>query len=377
MDWVKDFVTWYNATRFARTMKENFDKGAPVMAGGMAFMGIFSLFAGLWAVFSVLGLVVAGREDIQMWVITSIDTALPGLIGTGAAIDPDVLLNATVFGWTGIIALVGTVWTALRWLGGTRIAIRSIFELAPTGDIPFVLAKLRDLGLIIAALVLLLLSSSFIAGGQGAVTWAMETFGLADLGGAREVLIQISSSIIAVIFDSVLLAGLVRVLAHLHVPWRVLAPAALVGGVILGVIKMLAASLVGGASANPLLATFATLVSVLILFNLMATVQLLVATWVKVSMDDLGLSPRMLTAEEAAEEARATAIRAQQELLAAEELALREELRTSHRFGDRAAKRRLREIEDERRTLENEDLVLRMWNGDRPASVRATHVPRD
>lgn len=363
---VQDLDAWWQATRIARTIKENTDKGAPVMAGGMAFMGLFSVFAGIWAVFSVLGLFVTGRDDVQMWMIEAIDTALPGLIGNEAPIRPSVLLNANVFGWVGVIALAGTVWTALRWLGGARIAIRLIFELPPTGDIPFVLAKLRDLALVIIALVLLMVSSSFVAGSSGAIAWMLDFFGLHAISGAQGLLIEIGSFVIAVLFDSTLLAGIVRVLARLHVPFRVLIPASVVGGVALSLIKTLAGSLVGGASSNPLLATFAALLSVLVIFNFMAMVQLFIATWVKVTMDDLGFSPRTLTAEEAAVEARATAVRAQQQLLAAEELTLRERLRTSRRFGSRKVKRRLREIGDERRALETRDLELRMWNGSGP-----------
>lgn len=367
---MKALIAWFNATRIARTLKESSQKGTPVMAAGMAYMGLFSVFAGLWAVFSVLGLIIGGREDIQMWIIDSIRTALPGVIGEDNAIDPTVLLDATVFGWTGAIALIGTVWTALSWLNGARIAIRTIFELPPVGHIPFVVAKLRDFALVIVALIIMLMSAASIAAGSGAISWLLGSVGIGGDWVVREFLIEGASFVVAALFDALLLAGIVRVLASIRVPKRILIPAALLGGIALTAIKALATMLVGGASANPLLATFAALLSVLILFNLMATVQLMIASWVKVSMDDLGASPRRLTAEEAAEEAQATAVRAHQELLAAEELQLREQLRDSSRFKGHRAKRRLREVEEERLEMEQHDLELRMWNGDRPDSIR-------
>ena len=364
------FTTWLNATRFLRTVQENARQGAPVMAAGMAYMGLFSVFSGLWAVFSILGLIFAGRADLHDLLISSLSEAVPGLIGEGGAIDPATLLSAGVFGWTGAISLVSTIWTALNWLNGARIAIRTIFELPPSGPVPFVLAKLRDLGLIIGALVLIVLSSVFMAAGSGAVTWLLGMFGVGGDWVVREFLIQAAGFVVAALVDAVLLAGMVRVLSSVRVPMRVLVPAALVGGVATTLIKALATMLVGGATANPLLASFAVLLSVLILFNLFATVQLLVASWVKVSLDDLGYSPRALTAEEATEEARATAVRAQQELLAAEELRLREFLRTAPRFtpGRMRAARRLGEITDERLALERRDLDLRMW-GDKVPST--------
>lgn len=364
--WVKALLAWYNATRIARALTKNVRKGAPVMAAGMAYLGIFSVFAGLWAVFSVLGLFVTGRADLEMFVLNAIDAAIPGLIGEGNAVDPATLLNASVFGWTGAIALVTSIWTALGWLNGARTAIRTIFEVPPQSEIVFVLAKLRDLGLVIAALLLVLISSASVAVGSGALTWALGLVGVSGDSAWVEFLIEAGSFVVAVAFDAVLLAGIVRWLANLRVPKRILFPAALVGGLALTVIKALAAMLVGGASANPLVATFAALLSVLILFNIMASVQLLVAAWVKETMDDYGVSPRMLTAEQAADEARMTAVRAQRQLLAAEELQLRETLRDAPRFTHRRERRRLRDVERERRELEQIDLELRMWHGSRP-----------
>lgn len=375
-------MAWYQATRFARVFVRHGQKGGPVMAAGMAYMGLFSVFAALWAAFSIFGVILAGREDIQMWVLEAIESALPGLIGDEGAINPDTLINAQVFGWTGAIALVGTLWTALGWLAGTRTAIRTIFDLPATGHMNFVVAKLRDFGLILGALLLLLLSSLFTAAGSGAVSWLLGLFGIGGDWVVREVLIEAAGFLVAVALDALLVGGMVRVLASIRVPKRILFPASLVGGAALTIIKSLAALLVGGASANPLAAAFAALLSVLILFNLMAMLQLLVAGWIKVSMDDVGASPRLLTAEEAANEAQATAILAQQELLAAEELQVREQLRGAARFTHRSAKRRLREIERERRDLERRDLDLRMWNGDRPSAIpdargRDDRAPRD
>lgn len=369
IEWVKALLAWYQATRIARVLKAHGQKGAPVMAAGMAYRGLFSVFAALWAAFSIFGVVLASRPDAKKWVLNAIESALPGVIGHDGAINPDTLINATVFGWAGAIALVGTVWTALGWLAGTRTAIRTIFELPATGDIAFVVARLRDLALILLALVLVLLSSAFTAAGSGAVTWALGMFGIGGDWVVREILIEVTGYVVAVALDATLLGALVRFLANLRVPKRILFPAAIVGGIALTTIKSLAAMLVGGASANPLVATFAALLSVLILFNLMAIVQLLVAGWIKTTMDDLGVSPRLVTAEQAAVEATATAIRAQQELLAAEELELREELRDAMRFTHRAQKRRLREIQRERYEIEHHDLEMRMWNGDRPEAI--------
>ena len=66
-----------------------------------------------------------------------------------------------------------------------------------------------------------------------------------------------------------------------------------------------AALLIGGATRNPLLATFAVFVGLLLWFNLISRVLLLSASWIAVGMFDNGISPRIVTPEQEAAERRA------------------------------------------------------------------------
>ena len=45
-----------------------------------------------------------------------INRAIPGLIGPGGVIDPaDLTSTTTTFGWTGVIAAISLLWTAISW----------------------------------------------------------------------------------------------------------------------------------------------------------------------------------------------------------------------------------------------------------------------
>jgi len=79
------------------------------------------------------------------------------------------------------------------------------------------------------------------------------------------------------------------VLSGLVIPLRRLLIGALLGGVGLGVLKVLGTVLLGAASRNPLLASFAVLIGLLIWFNLVCTVILLAASWIAVGLEDAGL----------------------------------------------------------------------------------------
>ena len=61
-------------------------------------------------------------------------------------------------------------------------------------------------------------------------------------------------------------------------------------------------------------------------------VLLLTAAWVKVTMDDIGASPRLLTAKEAREESTDTILRAEREKIATEVIEARERLNAAPRF---------------------------------------------
>jgi membrane protein len=109
--------------------------------------------------------------------------------------------------------------------------------------------------------------------------------------------------------------------------------------------KILGGALLGGATNNPLLATFAVIIGLLIWFNLVSTVTLLAASWIAVGMNDSGIPPQTLSDDEIAE---ATEKREADALRLASRLEL-EEAEQQHRdapwYGKRAAGRRVRAAE--------------------------------
>ncbi len=89
--------------------------------------------------------------------------------------------------------------------------------------------------------------------------------------------------------DATVLAGLYRFLAGVHIPRGPLWQGALLGAAALGILKVLGASLLGGATKNPLLASFAVIIGLLIWFNLVCQVILIAASWVVVTATDRGV----------------------------------------------------------------------------------------
>ncbi len=265
----------------------------PILASGLAFQGLFAVFAGLWVAFSVAGLVISGNEHLQHAVIAVLNNAIPGLIDTGTAggaIDAKLLLSAGVFGWTGAIALVGVLVTALGWLASARDAVRTMFDL-PSPAANFALLKARDLGLGVALGVSLVISAVLSLAGTSATSFLLGLVGIDATTVVATVVGRIVTLGVMFLLDTVVLASLYRVLAAIRIPTKRLWAGALLGAVGLGILKVLGSALLGGATNNPLIASFAVLAGLLIFFNFVCQIILIAASWIHTGMADAGIDP--------------------------------------------------------------------------------------
>jgi membrane protein len=269
----------------------------------MGYQSIFAIFAAVWLGFSVLGIWLSGNPELYEALVKLINRAVPGLISTPeqpGAISSSELQDATGFGWTGIIAAIGLLWTAIGWLYYTRQAVRAVFGLQ-RDTTNYVLQKIRDLGLALAFGIVLIISALLTIASTEALTFLLGLVGLADSFWTAFVA-RVSGLFISVILNIFTLGSMYRVLSRVAIPWRNLFFGALLGASALAGLSALGGVLLGGATRNPLLATFTVFIGLLIWFNLVARVILLSASWIAVGMFDRGLSPRMVTPEQVAAE---------------------------------------------------------------------------
>ena len=76
-----------------------------------------------------------------------------------------------------------------------------------------------------------------------------------------------------------ILVLLLRVLSGVSLPWSAVRQSALVGGALLGIIKIFGLQLIGNATKNPLLGSVAIIIGLLFWLNLIARIVLLSACW--------------------------------------------------------------------------------------------------
>lgn len=344
---VSHVAKWVQALRPYRVYINYSHSDGNLRAAGMGFQSLFAIFAAVWLGFSVAGLWLTGNPEIYKALVQLINRAVPGLIATPTSqgvIDTAQLEQATSFGWAGAIAAIGLLWTAIGWLYYTRQAVRAVFGLS-RDTTNYVLQKIRDLFLALGFGLVFVFSATLTIVSTQALTFFLDLVGLPSDSAVTSVITRISSLVVSVALNIVTLGAMFRVMARVAIPWRNLFFGVLLGAAVLAGLSVLGGVLLGGATKNPLLATFAVFIGLLLWFNLVSRVILLSASWIAIGMFDRGLSPRMVTPEQAAAE-RAAAEHEARVVVARAELAdARTELSKAHWFGRLAAQRKVERAE--------------------------------
>lgn len=318
-------------------------------AAGMGYQSLFAVFAAVWIGFSIASYWIADNEKVFAALIALINRTVPGLIGTGTAqgVIPEAdLQNASAFGWTGLIAAVGLIWTAIGWLYYTRQAVRAVFGLS-RDTTNYVLQKVRDLGLALVFGVLFVVSALVIIVSTQTLTLLLDLIGLSSDSFWTSVVTRSSGLVASVALNIVTLGAMFRVMSRVAIPWRNLFFGVLLGSLVMGGLSILGGLLFGGSYRNPLLATFAVFIGLLLWFNLMSRVILLSASWIAVGMFDRGLSPRTVTAAQIAAERAAAEYGARVLVARAEVAEAVQELDRARWLGRLAAQRRVGRAEQQ------------------------------
>lgn len=278
-------------SRPTRVLARHVTAKGPLLAAGLTYQALFALFAALWVGFSVAGFVVSGDQLLRDELIVFIRSAVPGLIqdvdGTGV-VDPELLLDASVFGWTGAVALVGLLVSSITLLGSMRDCVRIVFR-APQPVTPLGRLIVRDLGLALCFGAAVVVSATLSLLSTTAVSGLLSGVGVSTRSIVGETTLRVVGIVLVFVFETAVLAVLFRVLAGLHIPFR-----RLLSGAMIGAAGFVSLTVVGGVvlratGSNPLVASFAAIVGLLIVINLLCQVLLLSAGWIAVGMDDLGV----------------------------------------------------------------------------------------
>ncbi|MDR0417141.1 MAG: YihY/virulence factor BrkB family protein [Propionibacteriaceae bacterium] len=266
----------WQASRANRTLARYGAANGGVMAGGIAYSALFSLFAVLTIAFTVMAKTLGANEALTDAIDRQLSAWLPGALdtGQGGLISPEKLARSGALSATSVVAGVVLVWSAVTAMTAVRAAVRSMFGLSQAKGEAWKsrLLALAGFGLLGLALLASALVSLAATAGED---WTRSVLNspaaaLAVRWAAYGVSFAVDASVVALVF---------WVVAGARPPKRDLAVGCLAAGVAMGLIKRAGAGIVGRTGSNALLASAATVVTLLVWVNLMARVLLYVAAW--------------------------------------------------------------------------------------------------
>ena len=165
--------------------------------------------------------------------------------------------------------------------------MRTIFSL-PQSTVNYILLKVYDLVLALIYVIFVLLSATATVGLTKLSGLVFPELGIADKSGIGKIVFQVIGLFVVFLFDTAVLAAIIRILSGVPIPWRILRNGTLLGGFALMALKVLGSYVLTRPESNPLLASFTVFIGLLIYFNFASRIYLLATSWVAVSMRDSG-----------------------------------------------------------------------------------------
>lgn len=260
-----------------------------LLSAGMSYYVLFSLFAVVYVSFAAVGLWLGGSPAAIDLLIDLANSYLPGLIGDPGLFSREDVVSiakdsAGLLSITGAVAVGFAAWTAISAVTFTRRAIRDIFGL-PFDTRSYWLLKVRDLAAGVMFGLALLVGAALSVLSVWALEWLFDLVGWSDawvLSGTGRTLWMATAFVV----DAGALAALVRFLVGANLRWRFIWPASLLGGGAMVLLQLAAGLLLNRVPGNPLLASFAVIIGLLLWCRLLASVVLVAASWIAVTAAD-------------------------------------------------------------------------------------------
>ncbi|MBP5802793.1 YihY/virulence factor BrkB family protein [Microbacterium maritypicum] len=271
-----------------------------LLAAGVSYQALFAIFAAIYLVFAIAGLWLGGSEEAVDGLIAMINRYIPNLIlPEGGVFTPaqvqEIAVNTTgLLSVTGLIALGTVIWTAIGWVTFSRRATRDIFGLPPDRR-SYVLLKARDLLAAVIFGVSLVVGSLLSSASAAVLSWLLSLLGWDSGSDGINISIRIGTVLVSFVLMSGALAAMVRFLTGTSLHWHVIWPGALLGGGAMTILQYGAGFLLSYTPSNPLLATFAIFIGLLLWFRVNGVVMLVASSWIAVAAQDRDLPLLTLT----------------------------------------------------------------------------------
>ena len=285
MKMIKSVIAWVLKLKVVRAYLLYSERRGPMLADSITYRALFSVFAGLLLGFSIAAIWLAGNPQAWKAILDAIDSAVPGLVGPDGVVKDPTAIEPAGFSIAGIISLVALVGAALGAIGSLRTAVRSIAGVV-LDDMFFLWVILRNLALALGIAVAFIAAAAVTFVARIGIGFMTDLLGLPEDSVGAVWGIRIVSLLVVFALDVLLIFGIFRLLSGRRAPARSVWAGALLGGAGLLVLQELSSLFVGGATSNPLLASFASLLALLIWMNLSAQVILISCAYITTGAEE-------------------------------------------------------------------------------------------
>lgn len=279
---VEKATAWALSLRPVRVWFHYLERRGPMLSDSITYRALFSAFAGVLLGFSFAALWLSGNPAAWQALVDAVDSAVPGLVGEDGLVDVSAIQAPAGLTVAGILSLVGLVGASIGAIGSLRAALRTLAD-EIHDDVFWLWVILRNLLLAIAIGGGFVVAAGATFVGGALIEATQDWLGIGPDAVADAATVGLSLVVVFVL-DAGLIALAFITLSGVKARPRLLIAGSLIGGVGLTVLQQLSGLFVRGASGNPLLASFAALIALLLWFNLSAQVILLASTWIIVGV---------------------------------------------------------------------------------------------
>ena len=229
----------------------------PRLAAAVTYHGFLAVFPLLLLAYALLGYVLGRNARFTAEVSEFLEAYLPTL---------DVGRIAEARYTAGIIGLVGVVYAGLGWVNTLRSSIRLMWRKQETPGNQ-VLARVVDLGVLLAFGVLFAASIVFSAVLNDAIGWGLEHLGIRS--SALRTALSVAAFVISMLINIAVFVALLSGLPRLKMPFSRLIVPALIGGLGLELLARFSKFFLARTAGNPAYAVVASAAALLIFMNLL------------------------------------------------------------------------------------------------------------
>ncbi len=283
---MKSLIRWALKRKLVRAYLIYSEHHGPMLADSITYRALFGVFAAVLLGFSAASLWLSGDPHAIAALSQSLQQVIPGI---SEIVDVNELQRPTGFTLAGIASLIGLVFAAVGAVASLRLALKTLSDQAYDEDAP-VQVVLQSLLVAVGLAVLFAAATAASLGTSVGLSTVASWFGVDKTSTWFAALTYLAGLVVVFALDAAGIALSFRVLSEVKSSPRNLWLGAATGAVGLVVLQQFSGIFVRGAASNPLLASFAALIALLLWFNLSAQVILIASSLILVSNreDDTG-----------------------------------------------------------------------------------------